>query len=244
MKENSNGTDTNVGSIENSIEEDIKMIEILKNKNLYINIKPKSSICIDCINKNKNKHIEAEVVINEKLEEAINYTLSNYKRVLKENEELKLYNNSITSQLEQMTTKKFKEGWIHQSEFKDFIPVQKVKDKIKEILKNGEYRIIFEGDAEFPDEATIITTKYLKLEKVQKLQRENERLRKQNKIMCDEYCPQIQKIKAKIEELDIAILECEYSDDDSEEYKKEVEKDKLELLKQKRVLQELLEGRK
>ena len=229
---------------ENSIEEDIKMIEILKNKNLYINIKPKSSICIDCINKNKNKHIEAEVVINEKLEEAINYTLSNYKRVLKENEELKLYNNSITSQLEQMTTKKFKEGWIHQSEFKDFIPVQKVKDKIKEILKNGEYRIIFEGDAEFPDEATIITTKYLKLEKVQKLQRENERLRKQNKIMCDEYCPQIQKIKAKIEELDIAILECEYSDDDSEEYKKEVEKDKLELLKQKRVLQELLEGRK
>ena len=229
---------------ENSIEEDIKMIEILKNKNLYINIKPKSSICIDCINKNKNKHIEAEVVINEKLEEAINYTLSNYKRVLKENEELKLYNNSITSQLEQMTTKKFKEGWIHQSEFKDFIPVQKVKDKIKEILKNGEYRIIFEGDAEFPDEATIITTKYLKLEKVQKLQRENERLKKQNKIMCDKYCPYVEKIKAKIEELDIAILECEYSDDDSEEYKKEVEKDKLELLKQKRVLQELLEGRK
>ena len=74
---------------ENSREEDIKMIEILKNKNLYINIKPKSSICIDCINKNKNKHIEAEVVINEKLEEAINYILSDYKRVLKENEELK-----------------------------------------------------------------------------------------------------------------------------------------------------------
>lgn len=158
-------------------------------------------------------------------------------KLQKENEELKLYNNSITSQLEQMTTKKFKEGWIHQSEFKDFIPVQKVK----EILKNVEYRIIFEGDAEFPDEATIINAqKYLKLEKVQKLQQENERLRKQSKIMCDEYCPQMQKIKAKIEELDIAILECEYSDDDNEEYKKEVEKDKLELLKQKRVLQELL----
>ena len=166
-------------------------------------------------------------------------------KLQKENEELKLYNNSITSQLEQMTTEKFKEGWIHKSEFKDFIPVQKVKDKIKEILKNGEYRIIFKGDAEFPDEATIITAqKYLKLEKVQKLQQENERLRKQSKIMCDEYCPYAEKIKAKIEELDIAILECEYSDDDSEEYKKEVEKDKVELLKQKRVLQELLEGRK
>ena len=75
---------------------------------------------------------------------------------------------------------------------------------------------------------------------LEKLQKENERLRKQSKIMCDEYCPQMQKIKAKIEELDIAILECEYSDDDIEEYKKEVEKDKLELLKQKRVLQELL----
>lgn len=50
----------------------------------------------------------------------------------------------------------------------------------------------------------------------------------------------IQKVKDKIEELDIAILECEYSDDDSEEYKKEVEKDKLELLKQKSILQELL----
>ena len=51
----------------------------------------------------------------------------------------------------------------------------------------------------------------------------------------------VQKIEAKIEELDIAILECEYLDDDSEEYKKEVEKDKLELLKQKSILQKLLE---
>ena len=158
-------------------------------------------------------------------------------KLQKENEELKLKER-------RRIIGKYGEFEIHnvinRTLSNDYIPVQKVKDKIKEILKNGEYRIIFEGDAEFPDEATIITTKYLKLEKVQKLQRENERLRKQNKIMCDEYCPQIQKIKAKIEELDIAILECEYSDDDNEEYKKEVEKDKLELLKQKRVLQELL----
>ena len=93
------------------------------------------------------------------------------------------------------------------------------------------------------DIATTIRNGYaqLLLNLIDKLQNNNERLRKQNKIMCDEYCPQMQKIKAKIEKLDIAILECEYSDDDSEEYKKEVEKDKLELLKQKRVLQELLE---
>ena len=52
----------------------------------------------------------------------------------------------------------------------DNIPVQKVKDKIEEILNNGEYRIIFEGDAEFPDEATCIDAqKYIKLEKLQEL---------------------------------------------------------------------------
>ena len=106
---------------ENSTEEDIKMIEILKNKNLYITIKPKSSICIDCINKNKNKHIEAEVVINEKLEEAINYTLSNYKRVLKENEELKN---------QEATQRKINELLVQR--YSNSILVQKVKDKIEE----------------------------------------------------------------------------------------------------------------
>lgn len=52
----------------------------------------------------------------------------------------------------------------------NYIPIQKVKDKIEEILNNGEYRIIFEGDAEFPDEATCIDAqKYIKLEKLQEL---------------------------------------------------------------------------
>ena len=50
----------------------------------------------------------------------------------------------------------------------------------------------------------------------------------------------IQKIKAKIEELYISISTCEYADDDSEEYKQEVEKDKTELLIAKKVLQQLL----
>ena len=168
----------------------------------------------------------------------IKFLIDLIEKLQKENEKLK---DKLLDTIEgQKVIKEETTQYIEEN----YIPVQKVKDKIKEILKNGEYRIIFEGDAEFPDEATIITTKYLKLEKVQKLQRENERLKKQNKIMCDKYCPYVEKIKAKIEELDIAILECEYSDDDSEEYKKEVEQDKLELLKQKRVLQELLEGRK
>lgn len=217
MKENSNGTDICVGSMENSIEEDIKLLEEFSNENVLY-----GSTVGMTLEKYKDLQLSTE------------HILSDYKRVLKENEEAKAIEKDYNM---------LKEYYKEQNEVNaKFIPVQKVKDKIKEILKNGEYRIIFEGDAEFPDEATIITAqKYLKLEKVQKLQRENERLKKQNKIMCDEYCPQMQKIKAKIEEIDIAILECEYSDDDSEEYKKEVEQDKLELLKQKRILQELLE---
>lgn len=43
------------------------------------------------------------------------------------------------------------------------------------------------------------------------------------------------KIKAKIEELDIAILECIYLDDDDKAYKKAVKKDKLCLLNQKEL---------
>ena len=78
-----------------------------------------------------------------------------YKRVLKENEELKADNYELNNRI---------------SDLLDNIPVQKVKDKIEEILNNGEYRIIFEGDAEFPDEATCIDAqKYIKLEKLQEL---------------------------------------------------------------------------
>ena len=58
---------------------------------------------------------------------------------------------------------------------------------------------------------------------------------------CSNYVIPIQKVKAKIEELDIEISTCEYADDDSEEYKQEVEKDKAELSIAKKVLQQLLE---
>lgn len=48
-------------------------------------------------------------------------------------------------------------------------------------------------------------------------------------------------ILTKIQEIDIEISMCEYADDDSEEYKKDVEHDKRLLLRDKRTLQELLE---
>ena len=94
---------------------------------------------------------------------------------------------------------------------------------------------------------------------IEKLQKENEELKFEerrriigkygdaeihdviNRTLSNDYIP-VQKIKAKIEELDIAILECIYLDDDDKAYKKAVKKDKLCLLNQKRALQELLEG--
>lgn len=86
-----------------------------------------------------------------------------YKRVLKENEELK--KPKITYEKVRDIQEKNKNIVD-----KNYIPVQKVKDKIEEILNNGEYRIIFEGDTEIPDEATIINAqKYIKLEKLQEL---------------------------------------------------------------------------
>ena len=131
---------------ENSIEEDIKMIEILKNKKLYINIKPKSSICIDCINKNKNKHIEAEVVINEKLEEAINYTLSDYKRVLKENEIYKKNseimskeNLSTAEQLKVEIKENFRLKNQLENNRKEYQETYKdVREELKELKKENE----------------------------------------------------------------------------------------------------------
>lgn len=51
------------------------------------------------------------------------------------------------------------------------------------------------------------------------------------------------KIKEKIEEIDIEISQCEYADEDTKEYKEDVEQDKLLLLRDKHILQELLEER-
>lgn len=107
---------------ENSIEEDIK------NAEHFI-----KSIKTDKEYKEENGwhgYYNKEIV---ELARILQHILSDYKRVLKENEELKLYNNSITSELEQMTTEKFKNGWFHQSEFKGLIPVQKVQDIIDRI---------------------------------------------------------------------------------------------------------------
>lgn len=129
--------------MENSIKEDIKIVEN------YL-----TNSAINEIDSNFFKNGGWEVVDLE-IPKAIKHILSDYKRVLKENEELKADNYELNNRINDLL---------------DNIPVQKVKDKIEEILNNGEYRIIFEGDAEFPDEATCIDAqKYIKLEKLQEL---------------------------------------------------------------------------
>ncbi len=114
MKENSDGNDTNVGSIGNSIEEDIKILEsIIKINNDYL------------------KGIENQT-INQKEIKAIEHILSDYKRVLKENEELKAKNKILEELLQGNLYELYKYYRELASSYQgNCIPAQKVKDKIE-----------------------------------------------------------------------------------------------------------------
>ena len=160
--------------MENSIKEDIKIVEN------YL-----ANSAINEIDSNFFKNSGWETVDLE-IPKSMQHILPDYKRVLKENEYM---HNELNKQ--QTTINKYakeneelKETYKSEKKMKNeyvklyqdlllkenVIPIQKIKDKIEEILNNGEYRIIFEGDAEFPDEATCIDAqKYIKLEKLQEL---------------------------------------------------------------------------
>ena len=120
-------------------------------------------------NRRGNREIRFEV--NSNYYEAVSKLLSDYKRVLKENEELKEDRDKFKKALgKRITYYNELEKDLFENCSNYVISKQIVKDKIEEILNNGEYRIIFEGDAEFPDEATCIDAqKYIKLEKLQEL---------------------------------------------------------------------------
>lgn len=95
---------------ENSIEEDIKILEeMIENANI------ENMDMNDCFG---GEHIEA-----------IEHILSDYKRVLKENEELNLkYYMLYTGKIENLKAQEVKIK-------SQVIPVQKVKDKIEELQK-------------------------------------------------------------------------------------------------------------
>ena len=125
-------------------EEEKKAIEILNTFELRRKTKNYKEISLE-------DSQSAEIVLNliEKLQ--------------KENKELKEINNELEAE---------KNEAIRRYNF-EAIPIQKVKDKIKEILDNSEYVMIFEGDTEFPDNAKEIRTqKYIKLERIQELIKE------------------------------------------------------------------------
>lgn len=169
-----------------NIEEDIKILE---------NFTEQTVLYGSTVGMTLEKYIDLQL--------SIKHILSNYKRVLKENERYQesdygticLENNGLSEFVDRI-----------QSEYNDLI---------NELLKLPECKLYG-------------------LKKCKK----NALL-----IIKDEFIP-VQKVKAKIEELNIAISECEYLDDDDERYKKAVEKDKLCLLNQKRILKQLLEGDK
>ena len=100
--------------MENSIEEDIEIIESI--------IEEYENCSVPEID------MQVDVTFREKQNNALNHILSDYKRVLKENEELGKF---ITEGIEIKTNSPYKN---YSLEFlrNNFIPIQKVKDKIEE----------------------------------------------------------------------------------------------------------------
>lgn len=121
MKENNNGNDTNVCSIENSIEEAIEIVESI--------IEEYENCSVPEID------MQVNVTFREKQNNALNHILSDYKRVLKINEVLVKENEEL------------KKLHIQDNKHLDFImehsiPVQKVKDKIEKEIKYHEKNIL------------------------------------------------------------------------------------------------------
>ena len=98
---------------ENSIEEDMKILEEFKTHGYAM-------LLIKYEDRNKT---------NLKLDQAIEHILQDYKRVLKENEELEEINNELEAE---------KNEAIRRYNF-ETIPKQKVKDKIEELDRKITY---------------------------------------------------------------------------------------------------------
>lgn len=93
------------------------------------------------------------------IQQALDHLLSDYKRALKENEELKN---------QEATQRKINELLVQR--YSNSIPVQKVKDLKNRILENEEYTVVLEGDKEFPDSTTEATfEKYINLKVLDEL---------------------------------------------------------------------------
>lgn len=136
--------------MENSIEEDITKIEGLKYLTLQATLNDKF-ICAK---------------IPEDYIQALDHILSDYKRKLKELEELKQEKQDYFEKYQY----NLKQNENLTREFNNCIPVQEVKDLKNRILENEEYTVVLEGDKEFPDSTTEATfEKYINLKVLDEL---------------------------------------------------------------------------
>ncbi len=222
MKENSDGNDTNVGSIGNSIEEDIKILEEFKTNGYSILLMKYGD----------------RIKTNFKLAKAIENILSAYKRVLKENERYKksdyeticLENNElreitdrIQSEYKDLLKDNFKLKNELETKRKEYQETYKdVREELKELRKENE-----ELRAKWDKDTHILQNKldYANADRID-LAQQNKELRKENEelknklslkqfdvnIVYNDYLEKlneyerntipIQKVKDKIEELD------------------------------------------
>lgn len=132
MKENSDGNDTNVGSIGNSIEENIEILEKFKNNEMQRDKLERDVRCGGWKIGDIYKCLE--------LDNAIDNILSDYKRVLKinevllkENEELKKYKEYYSSARQLVDN-----NYIHKRKIKDIIDrIDYDIKKTKETISNN-----------------------------------------------------------------------------------------------------------
>lgn len=109
MKENSDGNDTNVGSIGNSIEEEIETLEELRTHGYAMLL----------------MKYEDRIKTNRKIDQALEHIVSDYKKVLKENEILKEEKEQAWGEWNNL------EQGSYETE-------QKLKQQIKELQKENE----------------------------------------------------------------------------------------------------------
>lgn len=147
MKENSDGNDTNVGSIGNSIEEEIETLEELRTHGYAMLL----------------MKYEDRIKTNRKIDQALEHIVSDYKKVLKENEILK-------EEKEQAW-----EEW-NNLEQGSYETEQKLKQQIKESQKENE-----ELRAKWDKDTHILQNKldYANADRID-LAQQNKELRKEN----------------------------------------------------------------
>ena len=192
---------------ENSIEEALEKLSTGKKIKMY-----------ELLRTFKREGIENFVITRKKYVDVI---LSDYKRVLKENEQLRTEVNSLKKENEELKEERQIVG----------MPVRNKRDgRIGIVLhqwKSGSVAVLESINPRVINTHDSWNTLEIVTDEV-----------KQTQTKCETISVSL--VKGKIEELDIEISTCEYADDDSEEYKQEVEKNKAELLIAKKVLQQLL----